>query len=393
MYFFAGASLLAMAGTIFDTVFANYLKHAFSINAEQRGLLELPREFPGFAVTILAGALLFLPEVRVAAVAGAAAALGMVGLAFFTPSYGAMIGWMVLFSTGVHLMMPVQEAMAVNLAEAGRRGKRLGQLALVTTAAAVVACGLVWLVMHRDREDFRTTFLIAVGLSAASAAVFLVMPPHIPHNRGRPRLVFRRRYWLYYVLSLLFGARKQIFLTFAPWVIVTVFDKPATVIATLFLASRLIGTPLKPLLGRLIDRVGPRLVLVADAVLLVGVCLGYAFARRMPSPALALATIYTCFVLDDLLFAAGMARTVYVTRLATNQEEIVGTLAAGVSLNHAVSMIVPVFGGLLWLRTRSPEPVFLVAAGIMVVTLVFVLFIRAPAHGEEAAAVPSPPRL
>ena len=385
--FFVGAGLLAMAAVVFDTTFNNYVRDTFHIGAGARGVLELPREFPGLAVTLLAGALLFLPEVRVASVAGACAALGAIGLAFWSDSYAAMISWMVLFSTGTHLMMPVQGAMAVGLADPGRRGKRLGQLGLATTTAAVVGCLLVWAIHERTPGNFRATFLLAACLSASAGVVFLWMRPHMAHNPRRPKLVFRRRYGLFYVLCALFGARKQIFLTFGPWVIITVFGKSAAVIALLVFVGRVVGIPVKPLLGRLIDRVGPRAVLIADAVILVGVCMGYAFAGRIPNPAVALAVVYGCYVLDDLLFAIGMARTVYVARIAPSQEDVVGTLAAGVSINHAVSMTVPAMGGLLWARMGSPEPVFLVAAGVMLVTFVCTLFVRAPRPAENKEEV------
>jgi len=386
VFFLLGAGLLAMTGAIFDSTFANYLDHTFGINVAQRGRLEFPREFPGLAITLLAGALLFLPEVRVAAVAAGCAALGMLGLALFSPTYGSMIGWMVLLSTGTHLVMPVQGAVAVGFANPGRQGKRLGQLGMATTTAGLLACLLVWLILRGYSHNFRTTFLIGMCLAAVAVVPFLIMRPHTPHNPDRPKVVFRRRYWLFFVLCALFGARKQIFLTFGPWVIITIFHKPASTIAFLLFVGRFIGVAFKPLLGRLIDKVGPRVVLMTDAAVLIAVCLGYAFARHVPWPGVALAVLYTCYVLDDILFAAGMARTVYVARLAPNQEEIVGTLAAGVSINHAVSMSVPIFGGMLWMASGKPEPVFLVAAGVMAVTFICALFVRTPTASKPGVS-------
>ena len=99
---------------------------------------------------------------------------------------------------------------------------------------------------------------------------------------------------------------------------------------------------------------------------------------------------YVCYIIDDVLFAAGMARTVYVARLSPNPEEVVGTLAAGVSINHALSMTVPVAGGMLWWAAGDPAPVFIAAAGVMVVTFVYALFVKVPEEkgGTVEDAVP-----
>jgi MFS family permease len=405
--FFVAASFTAMTGAVFDTTFNNYVSSTFHIGAGQRGVLEFPREFPGFAVALLTGALMFLPEVRVASVGTLAAAVGMVGLAFWTPSYGTMMVWMVLFSAGAHLMMPTEGAIALGLADPRRRGRRLGQLGLATTSAALLACLVLYFILRHDPLAFRTTFLIGAGLALVSSALYRTMQPHIPHNAARPRIVFRRRYALYYALCAFFGARKQIFLTFGPWVIVTVFHKEAYVLAVLYLVSRLISMGFRPLLGRLIDRFGPRRILQVEAVVLILVCLGYVAAlqvlKRLPevfavpllgvpmrSVTLALAIVYPCYVIDDLMFAAEMARSTYAAHLAPSRDDLTGTLALGVSINHAISVLAPVFGGALWIAAGGAEPVFLVAAGIMVGSGVCAFFVRAPAHVPSPPATPSP---
>ena len=391
--FFAAAALMAMAGTVMDTTFGNYLSHTYGIDAAQRGRLEFSREFPGFAVALVAGALMFLPEVRVGSVGALLTAVGLLGLGLWSPTYGLMMVWMVVNSTGTHLNMPTEGAIALGLADPGRRGRRLGQLGLAATSAALVCAVAIYFIRPHDPHGFRTTFTLGAGCAIASLILYSLMPHHIPHNAARRRLVFRRRYWLYYVLCAFFGARKQIFLTFGPWVIITVFLKEAQVFAVLYICGRGIAIWLRPLLGRLIDRIGPRPILLVEAVVIIAVCLGYVLALdiRAAHPLLAVALVYVCYVLDDVMFAAEMARSTYAARLAPSRDELAGTLAAGVSINHAISVIAPTFGGLLWVAQGGAQPVFLVAAGLMVVSGAFAFLVRPPASAETPPVPQSAP--
>ena len=74
LVFLAGVLFLMAASGIYETTFNNFLNDTFHITAGQRGRLEFPRELPGFLVAATAGALFFLPEVRVASVAAMAVA-------------------------------------------------------------------------------------------------------------------------------------------------------------------------------------------------------------------------------------------------------------------------------------------------------------------------------
>ena len=373
--FLISMALLGMAGGMFETTFNNYLHDGFDLAADARGLLEFPRELPGFLTALFTGVLFFLAETRIAAACGILVGAGMLGLAACGQSWYAMLGFLTLWSVGTHLMMPVRSSLSMELASKAERGKRLGQIQGAAIAASIVGCLLVWGIMKARPTGYGLVFGIGGGAAIAAGVVLLFMRMPGAHL-DRPRFVWERRYWLYYVLSFLFGARKQIFITFGPWVLVKIFHQQAVIFAQLWIVASVLGILVQPLLGRAIDRLGERVVLIAEALCVLGVCLGYGFAHRIPVPSVALALLCSCFVLDQLLFGVNMARDMYLARIAVRQAHIAPTLSLGVSINHAVSMTIPAAGGWLWMRAGHAA-VFQVAALFALVMLGFSLLVPA----------------
>jgi hypothetical protein len=308
----------------------------------------------------------------------------MLGLVFWGDAWNPMLALITLWSVGAHLLMPVRSSISMELAHAGQKGRRLGQIQGAGIGAMLVGCALVWLVLRYMRGSYEQLFLIGGMAALASGGVFCAMRMPKAHLQ-RPKFVWHRRYWLYYVLSLLFGARKQIFLTFGPWVLIKNFNQEAYIFAQLWIAASVLGLVFQPALGRAIDRFGERAVLSAEALCTIGVCLGYGFADLVPLRPLALALLFSCYVADQLLFGVGMARDTYLSKIAVRPDHIAPTLSMGVSINHAVSMSIPALGGWLW-QTQGHSSVFMVAAGIAVVTFAFALLIRVPAQAVGVGA-------
>lgn len=386
----AAVALVGVHIGIFESTFNNYLDAVHRLDASSRGVLEFPRELPGFLVALLSGLLFLLPDSRAAAVAMGALALGLLGLGYFSDTFGVMVAWLMLWSAGHHLFMPLEQSLAVSLADAGQMGRRLGQVATASTIATIAGAAIVWVGVDYLNLSFTSLFTIAAVAVAGAGAVLWrmqVAESGEPAPRSfKSRFFFRKEYGVFYAMCVLFGARKQVFITFAPWVLVQVFGEPASTIAKLWVASSLLGIVFKPLLGRLIDRWGERPILVADAAVLTLVCLGYGFGPSLPIGVWGVRLAYACFVLDQMLFAVGMARTSYLKRIAVDPNDLTPTLSLGVSIDHAVSMSLPALGGLLWMRYGYPY-VFLVAAAISVVNIFVCNLARAPK--EEAP--PAPP--
>ncbi|MCX7014221.1 MAG: MFS transporter [Candidatus Sumerlaeota bacterium] len=345
---FLAVGCLSAAMSINDSTFNNFLSDTFGLSAEQRGFLELPRETPGFLVVLMTGILFALPETRIGVVGASMLGLGYVGLALFGRHYGSMVSMMVLASAGLHLLQPVSGSLALALTDEKSRGARMGQMAMVGTAGALLGSGFVRFFFSDVAPQYRMGFLCAAAVAFVAALVYRSM--HVPHMQApKARLVVRRRFSLYYVLEFFYGARKQIFITFGPWVLIKVYGFPATKIANLLMISASVGLFLKPLAGMAIDRFGERRIMQLDGFVLIFVCLGYGYAKWLGgTPRQQLLIASACYILDDMLFALSSARAVYMSRLAASPQEITSTLAFGSSINHVASMSIPLAAGRVW---------------------------------------------
>lgn len=371
-----------IASGIYDTVFNNYLNEVFHISAQVRGFLEFPREFPGFIIAIVSGLLMFLADVRMLGVAMLLISAGMTGQSFYSwggePQFAWMVGTMMVWSVGTHLFLPLSSSVTLQLSDKANMGKNLGVLNGAQTAAKIIGCLLIWLVMGVFKLSYDWIFRLAAlfALVAMAAAFLMKAEQRHPSERTGFRLLFRKEYSLFYWLSILYGARKQVFLTFAPWVIVRIYNRDAQTMAALTIISAVLGIFFNPWLGRIIDRLGERAVIFGEAICFVGVCLGYAFADRLGIGNYAVYLVFACFIIDLLLASVTMARTTYLHKNLVEGADLTPTLSMGISLDHMVAMTIPMLGGLLWERFGF-ESIFLVAALISVANMYIAWKIKA----------------
>ena len=367
MLLFVAIGFFSAAAHTHETIFNNFLKDTFDLSAGARGWLELPRELPGFLVVLMTGVLCMLPVTRLGVVGASVFIVGMIGMALVGTSFWPMLVMMMIGSAGMHLLQPVGQSLAIGLSAGGNRGRNMGLTGMFGNVGVIVGAGLVYLTFDKDNPQYKMGFLIAGGIAVVAVGAYALM--NVPHlHEARARLVFKRKFFLYYLLELLFGARKQIFITFGLWVLVAVYKQPAKEVARLFIIAAFIGLAFKPLIGVAIDRFGERTVLVFDGIVLSIVCLGYGFAGTLMGSLEAGRPIAcACLILDNLLFSLGTGRAVYASRLADSPQELTSTLAMGVSINHIVSMTLPILVGGAWMMFGY-QSVF-VAAAVLALTI------------------------
>lgn len=382
--FLLGVFFLGINSGVISTAFNNYLNDSFRLSSEQRGFLEFPREFPGFMLIFVTGLLAALPVRQWAVLTSLLTALGVAGLAFLSPGYHLMMVWMLLWSTGGHLFMTVESVMGLRFSKAGGQGRRLGQISGMTNFAAIAGAGLVWLFAKTAGPGlYRWSFGFAAAASLVSAFMFARMGTGGEETApvGR-RFVFRWKYKYFYLLNILFGARKQIFLTFAPWVLVTVYGASPALMAALAIAACFLGVVFRQAFGVVVDRFGERKMFIADSLILLVICGGFAFSTFKPA-------LYCLFILDNLMFATRIARTTYLSRLAVHKADISPTLSLGVTMDHAVSMTIPALGGALW-ALYGYRAVFL-AASLLSVAGLFAALAVDDGRGGKSLDVPAEP--
>ena len=351
-----------LAAGINSTVFNNFLNDVYHLTAATRGVVEFPRELPGMLIVFVLAILTFLGDIRMAAIGMLAAALGAVGLGLLSPTFALMLLWMMVFSLGTHIFMPLSASIGMTLSRQKEYGTRLGRFSAYSLSATIVGYAIVWVGFSYFGMTYTAAFLLTALAYVGAALTLSVMEPRKPVRR-KIRIVLHKRYSLYYLLCIVNGARKQIFLTFAPWVLIQIFQVTPPVFAILgvLIAAVSIGT--RKLVGRAIDDLGERVVLSAEALLLIALCAGYAFSGRLLPAGIAVVVIAGCYVLDNSTNAVDMARSTYVRKIAPSPEDVTPTLSAGLSIDHVVSMTVPVLGGLLWV-SAGYQAVFIAAAGI-----------------------------
>jgi predicted MFS family arabinose efflux permease len=314
--------------------------------------------------------------------------LGVVGAALVglaSSSYGVMVVWLFIYSLGSHLYMPIASGIGMQLAREGHTGQRLGQLNAVRNFATILGSFFVFLGFRYLHFNFTITFILAAVMILVAAVLLFRLPPDDASTRGK-FLEFHKEYNLYYILAILFGSRKQLFLTFAPWVLVSIFQQPTQRLATLLTIGGVIGVLFQPLLGWMIDRLGERVVLMSEAVLLVFVCFGYGFARFLFSESVALYVTFACFLFDQMLFSVSMARSTYIKKIALEPAHVQPALTMSVTIDHVFSIAAALLGGFLW-KQFGYQYVFLMGAGIAVLNFIAASHVRIPrqAAGEAIA--------
>lgn len=366
---FAAASFTMGIGfSIVDATFNNFLNARFDLSGFARSFLEFPRELPGFLVMFVSALLWFLCSRRLGAIAMLFAALGVLCMGFLSPTYGIMLIWLFLHSLGLHIFIPLSSTIGMELAKHGQDGQRLGQINAIRNVAAIVGSFLVYIGFKFLGFTFQLTFTIsAFVLGIAAVLMFAMTPEKTQHPTMYLKL--RREYGLYYLLSVLYGSRKQIFITFAPWVLVTIFHQPTQTIATLLTIGGVIGILFQPLLGWATDRFGERLILTMEAGILVFVCAGYGFAKFLFTEQTAFLIACGCYLLDQMLMSVNMARATYMKKIARRAEDIQPALTASVSIDHLFSIVLALIGGLIW-NVFGFQYVFLLGAVIALANFV-----------------------
>nr|WP_175562161.1 MFS transporter [Clostridium magnum] len=363
-----------VASGINSTVFNNFLNDVYNLSASARGIVEFPRELPGALIVVILAIISFLGDIRMSIVAMLLAALGMVGLGIFSPTFSSMLIWMMVLSLGTHIFMPLSAGIGMTLSKKENFGARLGRYNAYNLIATIIGYAIVGVGFKYFRLTYKIVFIIA-AVSYVFAAVFLgLMNPRKPEVK-KVKFVFRKKYTLYYILSVINGARKQIFLTFAPWVLIQIYHVDPPTFAILGLIVSLLSIFTRTIVGNAIDIKGERFVLSLEAIVLIVICLGYSFAADIAPTGVAIVIISACYIIDNSMSVVEMARSTYVKKIAVDPEDVTPTLSAGTSFDHVIAMTIPFLGGILWL-TMGYKYVFLVAAFIALINLFLTMKIK-----------------
>ncbi|MCG6535807.1 MAG: MFS transporter, partial [Syntrophales bacterium LBB04] len=311
---------------------------------------------------------------RLAALANLLCAIGILFIGIYSSSFSVMLIWLFIFSIGQHLFIPTNQSIGMELASDGKTGRRLGQFSGIANFSAIIGRFSILIGFKFFDLSFKVSYIVAfLGFCTVSMLIFL-MQKNQP-SAAKTKFKLKKEYKLFYWLNVLYGTRKQTFITFAPWVLVTVFRQKTQVVATLLMIGGIIGIFFKPMLGRAIDRLGERFILTAEAIILIFVCLGYGFSKNIFPETIAMYIAFFCYVVDQLLMSVSMARATYLQKIAVKPEDVSQTLTMGVTIDHIFSISVALVSGFLWVKWGY-QYVFLLGAVIAMVNTFSSLRIR-----------------
>jgi len=370
--------LLGIAATlsfsVWQALLNNFAIEQVAFTGREIGILQSLREVPGFLAFTAVLILLVVREQIFALLAVVVLGIGVALTGFLPTEYGLYFTT-VLMSIGFHYFYTVQQSLTLQWIEKERAPEVMGFLSSTSSIAALGAFALVWLGIEYFDVSFKALYLVAGGVAAFIAIFAAFMFPAFPHVvPQRKHLLMRRRYWLYYALTFMSGARRQIFIVFAGFLMVEKFGFSAANIALLFLVNHVINAWAAPKIGRLISRFGERSALTLEYVGLILIFTAYAFVEWAE-----LAIVL--YVLDHLFFAMAIAIKSYFQKIA-DPADIASTAGVSFTINHIAAVVIPVAFGLVWLY--SPSAVFLMGAMMAAVSLLLARLVpNAPKEGNE----------
>lgn len=366
--------VMSLVFAVWQALLNNFVIEKAQFTGAEIGMLQSLREIPGFLAFTAIFVLLLVREQAFALLSLALLCIGVAITGFFSQVLGLYLTT-ILMSVGFHYFETINQSLTLQWVDKQDTAAFMGKALAWRSAAALVGYGSIWLVMTWLKLDYWHMYLIIGVLGLLMViSMSLYYPQFDTHEVQHKKVILRKRYWLYYLLTFFSGARRQIFMVFAGFMMVEKFGYSVSEITALFLINYVVNLLFAPAIGRFIGRIGERNALTVEYIGLFFVFVSYALVEQ-PHMAAAL------YVIDHLLFAMAIAMKTYFQKIA-DSKDIAATMSVSFTINHIAAVVIPVLLGLLWLS--DPALVFYIGAGFAVCSLVLALNVpRHPSPGNE----------
>lgn len=352
----------------------NFSVEYAQFNGADMGLLQSIREIPGFLSFAVIFLLLIFKEQTLALLSLLLLGLGT-ALTGFLPSFIGLCFTTLLMSIGFHYFETVNQSLQLQWLDKGDAARTMGKLVAMGSASSLIAYGSVYLALEYLNLSMVWVYFAGGSITFLLAAYAWMAFPRFPQQvEQRKKLFLKQRYWLYYALVFMSGARRQIFVVFAGFLMVEKFGFSAAEITLLFLLNMAFNMVLAPAIGKLIAHWGERRALTLEYIGLIGVFTSYALVEQAELAA-------ALYVIDHLFFAMAIAIKTYFQKIAS-PEDIAPTAGIAFTINHIAAVVIPASFGLMWLI--SPAWVFYSGAAMAGLSLLLSQLIPdTPAEGTE----------
>lgn len=385
---FLMAVAMPIAFATWSALLNNFVIEVANFDGKDIGLLHSVREIPGFLAIGVIAVLLVLREQVLAVSSLVLLGVATMMTAWF-PTMGGILMITLISSIGFHYYETVNQSLQLQWLPKDRAPQVLGLLLAAGSAATLVAYLAIIATWQVLDLSYNSVYMIAGGVTAALAVLaHFAFPQFESPNPQLKRMVLRRRYWLYYALQFMAGARRQIFMVFAGFMMVQKFGFDVHQITTLYVINLMANMLVAPVMGRVVARFGERKALMIEYTGLIGVFMAYGGIYWFGWGVMVAAALY---VLDHFFFALALALKTYFQKIAA-PEDIAPTAAVAFTINHIAAVGLPAALGYVWIV--SPASVFVLAAGMAATSLCLAMLIpRHPEPGHEtifSQPVPAP---
>ena len=352
----------------------NFAIEKVNFTGAEIGILQSLREVPGFLAFTVIFVLAFIREQKLAYISFGLMGFGVLITGLVETNLTFYLATIIM-STGFHYYETISSSLTLQWIDKDKTAEFLGRVIATRSAASIAAFSLVWIMFEIFDIEYLWIYFVGGGFSVLAALFcwqyFSYFPQEVTQTK---KVVLRKRYWLYYALQFMGGARRQIFVVFAAFLMVEKFEFSVGEISLLLLTNAAINVTLAPKIGRLIQRFGERRSLIFEYVGLALIFIGYAVVESS-------AFAVFLYIADHLFFSIAIALKTYFQKIA-DPADIASSAGVSFSINHIAAIFIPVVFGLIWLY--SPSLVFLAGAGMAILSLLLALNMPAkPTAGNE----------
>ncbi len=361
---FASLATFALAFGLYKGIIDNYLAEVAGMSEFDKGVSEFFRELPGLLIILILAVFYMCSAARLYQIGAVIMLAGMAMQAVIPSTKVLVITAIFVYSLGEHIQLGMRNTLTLEYAKEGKSGVALGRqnaVYQIGTLAGYLAVIAIFMILGSRTSLFKPIFMASAAIIFIGMLFSMRMKGDSMPDPSKRRFYFHKKYNKYYMLELFYGARKQIFFTFGPYTLVLFYGASARSISILFAVASVCSYFASPLVGRIIDRLGYKIVMISDTLILVIVCFFYGFAHHFFPMHIAFPVCCANYVLDAVISLASMASNVYVQDLADNTEEVKATISTGLSINHLVTIFVALFGGWIW-KTLGIETLFILSA-------------------------------
>ena len=366
--------IMSLVFSVWQVLLNNFVIERAQFTGAEIGILQSLREIPGFLAFTAIFILILIREQSFALLSLAILCVG-VAITGFYPSVLGLYLTTVIMSIGFHYFETINQSLTLQWIDKKETASFLGKALAWRSAAALSGYASIWIVMTWLQLDYVWMYALIGSLGLIMViTITLYFPKFEVGEVQHKKLILRKKYWLYYLLTFFSGARRQIFMVFAGFMMEEKFGYSVSEITALFLINYVVNLLFAPAIGRFIGRIGERNALTIEYIGLILIFVSYALVEQ-PEMAAAL------YVIDHLLFAMAIAIKTYFQKIADGKD-IAATMSVSFTINHIAAVVIPALLGLLWLH--SPEAVFYIGAGFAICSLILARNIpSAPAQGNE----------